>query len=211
MVPRDLSKQGVSVTTVDINKDALQAAVRFFGFDPTGIDIQWEDARTFVRRCRGEFDVVIVDVFQGDYAPEHLFSEQFFRDVARCLTREGVLVMNALFETSSDVAVRTLLATVHAALGSVVTYRLPGANGFIVATSHEPATVRRFDVDGVPPPIRALVSAAAESGVVVSADSVRGIQPLTDDGNVVNVLFVDSHVAQRLRVTKSLPPNVLLN
>ena len=211
MVPRNLSKQGISMTTVDINRDALKAATRFFGFDPTDIDLQWEDARTFVRRCRGEYDFIVVDLFQGDYAPEHLFSEQFFRDVARCLTREGVLVMNALFETSSDLAVRTLLATVHAALGSVVTYRLPGANSFVVATSHEPATVRRFDLDGVPLPMRAYISAAAESGAVVSKDTVRGIPPLTDHGNVVNVLFVDSHMAQRRRIAKSLPPKMLLN
>lgn len=210
-VPRMLSRQGIGVTAVDINEDALQAATGFFGFDPNGIDIRWEDARTFVRRCRGGFDVVVVDLFQGDYAPEHLFSVEFFRDVARCLTTEGVLVMNAFFEASFDTANRTLLATVRSALGSVVTYRLPGANTFIVASSHQPAAVRRFDLDGVPPPLRALIAAAAESGVVVTESAVRGLQPLTDERNIFSILFADAQMKQRLAVATLLPPKVLLN
>ncbi len=210
-VPRMLSRRGIGVTAVDINEDALQAATRFFGFDPTGIDIQWEDARTFVRRCRGGFDVVVVDLFQGDYAPEHLFSVEFFRDVARCLTPEGVLVMNAFFQASTDTANRTLLATVRSALGSVITYRLPGANAFIVASSHQPAVVRRFDLDGVPPPMRLSIMAAAVSGVVVTEYAVRGLQPLTDERNLFGILFADAQMTQRLAVARLLPPKVLLN
>ncbi len=211
IVPRNLSARGIGVTTVDINKDALRAATRFFGFDPTDIDVRWEDARTFVRRCRGEFDIVVVDLFQGDYAPEHLFSVEFFRDVARCLTPDGVLVMNARFNSGSNDAVRSFLATVRAALDSVVTYRLPGANDFVVATRQAPAAARRFDLDGVPRPMRDFINAAAESGVIVDENIVRGIEPLTDEHNVFNVLFADAHMAQRLRMSKVLPPNVLIN
>jgi predicted membrane-bound spermidine synthase len=211
IVPRNLSRRGIEVTTVDINEDALQAASRFFGFDPTGIDIQWADARTFVRNCRGEYDVVVIDLFQGDYAPEHLFTEEFFRDVAGCLTREGVLVMNTVFESTSELAIRTFLATIHAAFGSIVTYRLPGANAFVVATRHEPMAVRKFDLDGVPLSMRAFIAAAVDSGEAVRESTVRGIEPLSDEHNVFNVLFVDAHMAHRLGFVTNLPPNVLMN
>ena len=86
IVPRNLAARGLDVSVVEINRDALAAASGYFGLNPSEIDIQWEDARTYVRRCRARFDVVVMDLFQGDYAPEHLISREFFLDVAGCIS-----------------------------------------------------------------------------------------------------------------------------
>jgi hypothetical protein len=57
IVPRHLKRDGLDVSVVEINTDALRAATAFFHFDAQGIDLHTGDARTFVRRCRSAFEV----------------------------------------------------------------------------------------------------------------------------------------------------------
>ena len=59
--------------------------------------------------------------------------------------------------------------------------------------------------------MRDFINAAAESGVIIDENIVRGIAPLTDEHNVFNVLFADALMAQRLGMSKFLPPKVLIN
>ena len=211
IVPRNLARDGLVVKTVDINKDALKAATRFFGFDSEGIEVQWEDARTYVNRCEDEFDLVVVDLFQGDYAPEHLFSLEFFIDIARCLKTEGVVIMNAFLKRNSDPSTRTLLATVRSAFASVIIHRIPDANAFIVASKLMLKNARRYEISELPGPLRSMITAAANNGIVVTDRQISGINPLTDERNLFNVLFAKSQMENRIDIVRVLPPNVLLN
>lgn len=211
IVPRNLARNGLVVKAVDINQDSIRAATRFFGFDSESIDVQWEDARTYVNRCENEFDFIVVDLFQGDYAPEHLFSQEFFIDIARCLTKEGAVIMNAFLERSNALSTRTLLATVRSVFASVIVHRIPDANAFIVASKLELENARGYEIAEVPGPLRSMISAAANNGTIVADTQIRGIKPFTDERNLFNVVFAKSQMEHRIDIVKSLPPNVLLN
>ena len=80
---------GAEVTAVEINPNSLQAATEFFDFDPRGIDVYLEDARTFVRRHHHAYDLVVTDLFQGDCTPDYLLTVEFFREVQACLRPGG--------------------------------------------------------------------------------------------------------------------------
>ena len=113
-VPLSLKRAGMNVAAVEINHAALKAATEHFGFDPSGIKVHLEDARTFVRQCRDKFDIAIVDLFLGDKVPDYLLTKEFFGDLRRCLHQRGSVVMNAFFDDNNEYNNKRLRATLGA-------------------------------------------------------------------------------------------------
>ncbi len=91
-----LDPEGYEVTVVEIDPVVVEAARRWFGTIPEGLPVRVEDARAFVRRTRERFDLVLLDVCGSDRMPEHLATVECFREIARILTPEGLLAVNAI-------------------------------------------------------------------------------------------------------------------
>ena len=141
IIPRNLQRQGLKVTAVEINPNSLQAAEEFFDFDPRQIDIHIEDARTFVRRHRDAYDLVITDLFQGDCTPDYLLTVEFFREVQASLRPQGVVIINTYFDPNNEAADDTIMATVAAVFPHVLELRSPSSAGLVssaclVAANH---------------------------------------------------------------------------
>lgn len=211
MVPRDLKDNGLSVDVVEINPDSLRAAREFFGFDPAGITVRFEDGRTFARRCRGEYDIAVLDLFQGDGTPDYLLTLEFFQDVRACLRDGGSVVMNVFLDEQDEAPNRRLLATIAAAFPRVVEFRSPVGNGFIVATTGRIAKEIAPAGDNVPHFIREAVSQTLASGRLVEPRDIKGVRPVTDDQNMFSVIFADAQMRLRRNLVAQFPPHVLVN
>ena len=67
---------------------------------PSGASIRFRygDARETLNKLpaglRGTVDLVVVDIFSGARTPAHVTSQEFFSEVARLLTPDGVVVVN---------------------------------------------------------------------------------------------------------------------
>ena len=211
IVPRDLKGDGLDVDVVDINPDALSAATEYFHFDPEGISVRFEDARTFVRRCKRWYDIAILDLFQGDGTPDYLLTVEFFQDVRRCLRKGGAVVMNAILDERDEEPNRRLLATVAAVFPRIVEYRSPGTNAFVVATTGSIVKEISLDTDKIPAHLRDIVATTLISGHLVGRHDLIGVSPVTDDQNVFSVIFADVQMRMRRRLVKLFPPAVLVN
>ena len=118
-IPGYFAQRGAQVDVVEINAQTLPVAKAYFGYNPgKETKIYIEDARTFVRRCDSDYDVVLVDLFAGDGVPEHLLTKEFFDDVRRCLTNTGVFGMNSWTDSANDL-LRHILSTVTHSFGRV--------------------------------------------------------------------------------------------
>ena len=211
IVPEDLRSRGAKVTVVEINPKGVKAAVEHFGFKAGHFDVRIEDARTFVRRCRPDYDVVVVDLFQGDAVPDYLMTAEFFRAIRGCLRANGAVVMNAFFDDADDIPNRRLMATVAAAFGTVVRFDLKDSNGFVVGTNGLMPEGVAFSPAGIPPGLVGLVGGTLASGKVVGPAQLAGQSPLTDRHNVASLLFADSHLKRRRAIVEVLSPRVLVN
>lgn len=211
VVPEDLRRRGVTVTVVEINPDGLKAATEHFGFKAERFDVRIEDARTFVRRCRPAYDVVVVDLFQGDAVPDYLMTAEFFRAIRGCLRDNGAVVMNAFFDDANDAPNRRLMATVAAAFGTVMRFDLRDANGFVVGTNGLMPQAVEFSPAGIPPGLVDIVWRTLASGKVVGPVQLAGQPPLTDRHNIASLLFADSHLKRRRAIVEVLSPRVLVN
>jgi len=211
IVPRDMAARGIEVTVVDINPAMLRAATEQFGFDAASVDMVLQDARTYVRGCTGGYDVVVVDLFQGDGTPDYLMTREFFGDLRRCLASRGALVMNAFFDPDGRSANMRLLATVHDAFPRLYLFHEADLNTFVVGLVGPPPADIRFPVDNVPPVLRAMLNRALAAGAPVTATELLGYAPLSDQQNLFALLAAEAQMQRRREIVRSLPARVLVN
>ncbi len=214
MIPRYLKHQGRQVTAVEINPDSLQAATEFFGFDPRGIEVHLEDARTFVRRHPNSYDLVITDLFQGDGTPDYLLSVEFFREVQACLRPGGVVIINTYFDPHNEPADDAVLATVCAVFPQVLELRSPSSEGLVsnacmVAANVplDPEVALSLAASGPMPPKDYQTLKAVR---LVTREMLKDPSPVSDDHNIFSILFSSSQLRYRSQFNQ-LPPNLLVN
>jgi spermidine synthase len=214
MIPRELHRQGLKVTAVEINPDSLQAATRFFNFDPQGIEVHLEDARTFVRRHPGSYDLVVTDLFHGDCTPDYLLTVEFFQEVRAALRPGGVTIINTYFDPNNELANRTILATVAAVFPQVLELRSPSSAGLVSSACMVAAEVplspevalSLAERDSMPPKDYQTLKAVR----LVDRERLKNVRPVSDDHNIFSLLFASSQLRFRSQFNQ-LPPNLLVN
>ncbi|MGD9428830.1 spermidine synthase [Arthrobacter russicus] len=111
-------RPGSEQTAVELERELLDFVLNSLPLPPgTRLrniigDARWslpEAART------GPFDAIVLDIFSGPQAPEHIASVDFYTEAARLLTPDGVLIVNV-----GDEAALTLVRSQCAALRSVL-------------------------------------------------------------------------------------------
>jgi len=210
-VPASFKKSGMGVAVVEINPAALKAATEHFGFDPAGIDVHLEDARTFVRQCRNKFDIAVVDLFLGDNIPDYLLTREFFADVRHCIRDGGSLVMNAFFDDNNENNNKRLLATVGSAFPKLILAGIEGGNIFIVATAG--AIPKRLLVPSseIPAKVVNFVRQAMSKARRVPPRFYSDAEPVSDDHNIFSVLYADANMLERQFLARSVPAELLVN
>ena len=216
IVPSRLAAQGVDVEAVEIDPASLEAAERFFGFDPSRVRVHLEDARTFLRRCNRRFDLVVVDLFYGDGTPEYLITRDFFRDLRRCLDSNGVAVFNTFADLDLPNAYAHFLTTLRAELPYVTLYRpnWPGAahlNSFVVAGLGPLLEPRRVTLDYVPPRHSEALAAMLRKPQALHHDLLDHGTIVTDAYNRAAHDMAASQLTYRQDVVRALPAAFLVN
>lgn len=91
--PRDLG-----LTVVELDPAMTRTAKEWFGLpDDPRLDIVHEDARAFLNRQNGQFDIILVDVFNSHYSvPFQMGTRQAAAQLARALAPDGVMMMNVI-------------------------------------------------------------------------------------------------------------------
>ncbi|MBI4161071.1 MAG: fused MFS/spermidine synthase [Acidobacteria bacterium] len=87
------------IDAVEIDPRVVEAARRFFALPPEGdrFRIHTADARAWVTRNPGTWDIVHVDLYQGGpFIPFYLTTVEFFRMVRTRMEPDGLLLMNVL-------------------------------------------------------------------------------------------------------------------
>lgn len=213
VVPRDLAARGVAVDAVEIN-DTMAAAMREHVGAESGWQVHIGDARTFVRGCKGRYDLAVIDLFHGDGTPDYLLSAEFFGDLRRCLTPDGIAVMNAFALDQDSDNYRSLVATVQSAFPNIDAFRRPTAPGDInlntflvaMATPREPVGV---PLGQVPEDLR--------EGLIETLQGRRAESPqdpalvITDEHNIFSILNAGDQIAFRRLLVEQLPPEMLVN
>jgi len=83
---------------VEIDPAVIRVAREYFGFAPSErVNVYAQDGRVFVKRAARqgmEYDLIMLDAFNGEYIPEHLMTREFLEEVKALLAPGGVVAAN---------------------------------------------------------------------------------------------------------------------
>lgn len=208
IVPGKLASVGKKLSVVEINAVTLAAAVEHFGFQADKVSMYIEDARTYARGCSSQFDALVVDLFLGDNVPDYLTTKEFFGNLRSCLRPDGVLVMNAFFDSENAVPNGRLLATIATAFPDISISGAASGNVYIVGTSDQKFAHWSQENEY---PIADLLSFSSSSSQRVDPALYRDLEPISDEHNIFSLLFSDANMAMRQYLAGELPAHILVN
>jgi SAM-dependent methyltransferase len=93
-IAMELKKMGFSVDAVELDKRIPELAEKYFGFEPHGINVYVDDGRHFIRTSDKKYDLVVIDVLNGEIQPHHMFTMESFAEIKRILEPDGILIIN---------------------------------------------------------------------------------------------------------------------
>lgn len=130
---------GCQIDSVELDPAVTALGREFFGaFDGAGEVHSGVDARVFIDRASGSWDVVLVDAYERQvYVPAHVASVEFFRAVAARLAPGGVVQVNAGGRNFDDPVVEVLGATMAEVFGVASAFRIPASRNFCLVARAE--------------------------------------------------------------------------
>lgn len=182
-----------NVDIAEIDVDVLDAAEKYFNFrENPKMKVHVTDGRTFVKRSKKKYDLIVLDAYQNDYIPFHLTTLEFLNEVKARLKDDGVVVSNILSPFRNKFF-DSMVMTYKKAFPHLYVFKGKKSNNFIfVATPSKQEktigavagrakkieTARKLDID--------------LSGIASSLESSKGYEweaakVLTDDFAPVNL------------------------
>ncbi len=121
-----------------------------------------EDARPWLRRSEGGYDVIFVDAYRQPYIPFYLATEEFFELVRDRLAPGGVVIVNAGHPEGNDDLEKVLGRTMAEVFPTVLRDPIEPTNTLLVA-SEAPLSAERMSsaARGLPSEIRNLAATEA--------------------------------------------------
>ncbi|MGA0868830.1 MAG: fused MFS/spermidine synthase [Planctomycetota bacterium] len=154
---------GCVLDSVELDPAVTALGRAHFGaFDGAGAVYAGLDARVFIERTTGSWDVVLVDAYERQvYVPAHVASVEFFRAVAERLAPGGVVQVNAGGRNFDDPVVEVLGATMAQVFGNASAFRIPASRNFVLVarrgTPVEPADFAAAPIDAEDPTLVAML------------------------------------------------------
>lgn len=124
---------------VEIDKTITQAAHEFFDLGSQKINVYNTDGRIFLAQTSKIYDIMVVDVYtQQVYIPFHLTTQEFYQEVSKHLSREGILGINVnAVSQESELLVR-ITQTIKSVFPYTYVVNVLESYNYIVLGSKEP-------------------------------------------------------------------------
>jgi spermidine synthase len=92
----------IKTTAVDIDEVMVDIGRKYFQLNNyKNLKIKIADALQFIQENSEKFDLIIVDIFQGDKMPKEFESKNFLKNVISSLNSGGYVIINRLYFTKS--------------------------------------------------------------------------------------------------------------
>lgn len=129
-----LTRAGVQMTVVDIDRASFTLARRHFGL-PKSVACHTADGLRFMQKTKAKFDVVIIDAFVGEKIPPQFKDDAFCAAARRCVRKNGTLLVNVCLNGKADRTANDLALTLkrNAWRVRLIDQRGPYRNAIIMA------------------------------------------------------------------------------
>lgn len=124
------------IDIAELDGEVVEVAKRFFRFREDGrMKVCVSDGRSFLRDCRGNYDVVFLDAYQVNDIPYHLSTLEFLRELRGRLSEGGVAASNIVGPEKNPVF-GSMVATYKRAFPHIYVFEgVSSYNNVVVASS----------------------------------------------------------------------------
>jgi spermidine synthase len=163
------------VDGVEIDPELEEVGREYFDMGSNeNLTVHNSDARPWLRRSEGGYDVIMVDAYRQPYIPFYLATEEFFELVRDRLAPGGVVIVNAGHPEGNDDLEKVLSATMSEAFPTVLRDPIEPTNTLLVAST-APISAERLGraAATLPPGLRNLARVeAARTGPALPGGAV---------------------------------------
>jgi len=133
------------ILTVEIDPAVADVAEEYFFVDRSELPVDISDARAWLRRNPGRYDMIIQDTYSsniyGTFIPFHLATLEYWRLVKEHLSEDGVLAVNVIGTVYGGEPNRIITAvyrTMHEVFGEIYLFAASDVqNVVVIATQSE--------------------------------------------------------------------------
>lgn len=108
----DKTNLNFQVDAVELDQKIMDIAKNHFYLPPM-VNVINDDARRYLNKKSKIYDLIVMDVFNGEIAPSHVLSLESFEKVQKSLTTDGILLINFNGNITGEAGIsgRSLYAT----------------------------------------------------------------------------------------------------
>lgn len=93
-VAMEFEQLGFELDIVELDERMPKIAETYFGFDPKKANISIDDGRHFIKNAAKIYDIILIDVLNGESQPHHLFTLEAMEEIKQILKPDGLLLIN---------------------------------------------------------------------------------------------------------------------
>lgn len=145
---------GVRIQSVEIDPVVVQVATNYFGVTTSGRhEIQVADGRTYLRRARETYDLIVLDAYTkhryGSQIPQHLATREFFELARDRLSTNGVLAYNVITisRLGGADAGMALARTLQAVFPQVYCFKAATSLNVVMLATRDPRRLSNAELD----------------------------------------------------------------
>jgi spermidine synthase len=167
-----------AVDAVEIDGELFDVGHRYFDLDNPRMEEFEEDARPWLERSEGGYDVIMVDAYRQPYIPFYLATEEFFELCRDRLTDGGIVIVNAGHPEGNDDLETVLGRTMAEVFPTVLRHPIEEENTLLVG-GEGPLSAERLAarIPTLPAPLRPV----AETAAAALGPRLEGGEVYTDD------------------------------
>jgi len=111
----DKTQLNYTIDAVELDKDIASFARDYF-FLNYDVNVIEDDARRFLNANEKKYDLIVMDIFNGEIAPSHVLSLEALDRIKKSLSHKGFVIINFNGQLSSEagISARSLLKTLLA-------------------------------------------------------------------------------------------------
>jgi spermidine synthase len=123
---------------VELDPAVTEVGRRYLGLDDNPrLDVHTADARPFLRRSDGGYDLIVVDAYRPPYVPFYLATREFFQLVRDRLAPGGMVALNVATVPDDTRLAEGIATTVAAEFPAVWTWQALRFNQIVVGLTRE--------------------------------------------------------------------------
>jgi spermidine synthase len=138
------------IDAVEIDPELAEIGRRYFDMRAPRMAVHDEDARPWLRRADGDYDVIVLDAYRQPYIPFYLATREFFELARDRLAQGGVLIVNVGHPEGSTELERVIGGTMGKVFPAVLRDPIEEENTLLIGARRGSAHHLRTVAAGLP-------------------------------------------------------------